>query len=514
MSTQTVNTNRGIRLRDIIPEAKLINSNDVFFRSCCGLWKDCEQDDLFVAIVDAEQDGHEFTSEAIDRGAAAIVTERLLTTDKPQCIVNDSREAYGRICQALAGQPSQHLTTVGVTGSDGKTVTSHLIRSVFRQAGLKPGLVTSIEVNCGENRQAIPDQELNPPRLAEQLSQMVLANCTNAVMEVPSVALAKRCLAGVSLDVAVVTNIRQKNLNFHGSTENYRRAKMRLLSQLKQTGLAVLNSDDPTTHFLLEKINRPVLTIGMKQEAEVTARLIERSPSEQTFMICAGSESVPVRTSIIGDQHIYNCLAAAAVGLSTGLDLTTIAKGLESTDTIPGRLERIECGQSFGVWVDSARSPSQLATAIRTLKQVTQGNVWCICSTDEGQSKVQRRRIGEVVERAADRAIITRASVTPEIDFEPTHQVLDGFEEPQNARLIANRFKAIEWALQKAKPGDSVLVTGCGERPFALIGEHNWTITDRDVCQAWLFDHASVAPLAEKPDLGLNQIFNIDDYRN
>ena len=514
MSTQTVDANRGIRLRDILPEATLINSSEVFFRSCCGLWTDCEQDDLFVAIVDAEQDGHEFTHEAIGRGAAAIVTERLLTTDKPQCIVNDSREAYGRICQALAGQPSQRLTTVGVTGSDGKTVTSHLIRSVFLQGGLKTGLVTSIEVNCGENRQAIPHQALCPPRLAEQLAQMVLANCTNAVIEVPSVALAKRCLSGVNLDVAVVTNIRQNHLNFHGSTENYRRAKMRLLSQLKQTGLAILNSDDPTTHFLLDKIDRPVLTIGIKQEAEVTARLIERSFSEQTFMVTAGSESVPVRTSIIGDQHIYNCLAATAVGLSTGLDLTTIAKGLEATGNIPGRLERLECGQSFGVWIDSARSPGQLATAIRTLKQVTKGVVWCICSTDEDQSEMQRRRIGEVVERAADQAIITRTSVNQTIDFEPAHQVLDGFQEPGNAQLIPNRFKAIEWVLQNAKPGDAVLVSGCGERPFALIGEHNWTITDRDVCEAWLYDHASIAPLSGKPKLDANKIFNIDDYRN
>lgn len=514
MSTQTVNTGLGIRLRDIFPEAQLINAEEVYVRSCCGHWNDCQADDLFVAIVDADQDGHDFTNEAIDLGASAVVTERLLGTNRPQCIVRDTREAYGRICQALAGQPSQHLSTVGVTGTDGKTVTSHLIRSVFRAGDLKTGLVSSIEVNCGQNRESVPSNDLNPPRLAEQLSQMVLAGCTNAIVEVPSVALAKRCLSGVEIDVAVVTNIRHNHLKFHGSPENYRRAKMRLLKQLKPSGLAILNADDPTTHFLLDKITQPVLTIGMKQQAEISARLIERSTSEQTFMVIAGSESVPVRTSIIGDQHIYNCLAATAVGLSSGLELSTIARGLETTGTIPGRLERVECGQPFGVWIDSARSPGQLANALRTIKQVSDGKIWCVCSTEDGQSEMQRRRMGEVVERAAHNVVITGTTAQQAIDYEPAHQVLDGFEKPEKAQLLPNRFKAIQWALQNAKPQDAVLIAGCGERPFALIGEEHWTITDRDVCQAWLYDNSEIGLDHTQPKFSSNKIFNIDDYRN
>jgi UDP-N-acetylmuramoyl-L-alanyl-D-glutamate--2,6-diaminopimelate ligase len=254
------------------------------------------------------------------------------------------------------------------------------------------------------------------------------------------------------------------------------------------------------------------LTIGIKQEADVTASLVERSPSEQTFMITAGSDSIPVRTSIIGDQHIYNCLTAMAVGLASGFDLSTIARGLESAGNIPGRLERIECGQPFGVWIDSARSTGQLANAIRSLRQVTQGKVWCVCSIEEGQTELHRRRMGEVVERAADQAIITHASVDQVVDYEPAHQVLDGFSDPSKAQLIPNRFKAIEWTLQNAKPGDAVLVAGCGERPFALVGEHKWTISDRDVCQAWLYDNATLSPGEMKP-FGDQQIFNIDDYR-
>ena len=514
MSTQLLNTNtnRGIRLRDILPDAKLVGADDVYFQSCCGLWKDCQTDDLFVAIMDSEQDGHDFTQEAIARGATAIVTERLLTTNRPQCLVDDSREAYGMICQALAGHPSRRLNSIGVTGTDGKTVTCHLISGILKAAGQTTGLISSIEVAQGKNKNSIPTLELNPPWLAEQLTSMALANCENAVIEVPSIALARRCLAGVELDIAILTNIRENHLDFHGSDANYQRAKLRLLEKLKPGGLAIINADDPKTHFLLSRIDRPVLTVGIKQEADITAKLIDCSAGDQTFMITAGSDSIPVRTTIIGDQHIYNCLAATAVGLAQGIEIETIAKGLESVGQIPGRLEKIECGQHFGVWIDSARSSGQLANAIRSIRQNTKGNIWCVCSIDENHSQRERQRLGEIAERAADHIIITNTAVGQMVDYEPAHQILDGFKDPAKAQLIPNRFKAIEWALTHAKPNDAVIIAGCGERPFALIGEENWTITDRDVCQAWLYDNAVFSepdnPLDDQPN-----IFDIDDYR-
>jgi UDP-N-acetylmuramoyl-L-alanyl-D-glutamate--2,6-diaminopimelate ligase len=512
VSTPTV-ARSGIRLCDILPDAQFIGAEDIVVRSCCGQWDDCQSDDIYVAIVGTEADGHEFSHEAVKRGASAVVTERLLTIDRPQCIVPDTRKAYGKICQALAGKPSSRMTTIGVSGSDGKTVTSHLIRSILKTARKSTGLVSTIEVDLGGNRHSIPPEKLNAPSLADQLSQMVIGDCSHAVVEVSSVSLAQRALAGVEFDVAVMTNIREDHLDFHGSRENYRRAQTRLMQCLKPQGMVVLNADDPTTHHLLDDVGSPVLTIGMKQEAQITAKVIERCTSEQTFVITAGCESIPVRTTTIGDQHIYNCLAATAVGLSLGIELATIALGLERANHIPGRLERVECGQPFSVMIDSARSPNQLATAIRTLQTVTSGDVWCVFSTHDGQHSSERRRIGEVVERSADRAILTRTTVDQIVDYEPAHQVLDGVSQPGDVRLIPNRFRAIEWTLQQAQPGDAVLIAGCGEKPFALVGEENWTITDRDVCQAWLYDNAEISEMDRQPISGGPEIFNIDDYR-
>jgi UDP-N-acetylmuramoyl-L-alanyl-D-glutamate--2,6-diaminopimelate ligase len=509
VSTQELASVRGsIRLEEILPDSKIIGKRDIRVRSCSSRWDECQPEDLYVAIVDSETDGHEFAREAVQRGAMAVVTERLLAIDRPQCIVEDTRLAFGTICHALAGDPSNRMATVGVSGSDGKTVTSHLIGSIFEASGGEVGVLTSIENRLGPGLRMAPNKQLNSALLADQLSAMVLSGCTQAVIEMPGIALAQHALSGISLDAAVLTNIRMDDIRFHGSKENYRRANTRLLDYLKPTGFAVLNADDPTTHFLLDQIDSPVLTIGMKHEAEVTARVVERLPHEQTFLISAGGESAVVRTSIIGDQHIYNCLSAAAVGLTSGIQLAVIAKGLEAAGNIPGRLERIECGQPFGVWVDSARSPRQLATAIQSVKRVTGGKIWCVCSISEHQSRADRRKIGEIIEKVSDTPVITNAEVNKNTDYEPTHQVLDGFVNPAKAQLIPNRFNAIEWTLSQAQPNDAVLITGCGDRPVARVGDHQWEISDRDICQAWLYDRGSWGQPSAHP-----RIFNIDDYR-
>ena len=509
MSTKELASSDGaIRLKEILPHSQFIGKADFQIRSCCSQWQECQNEDVYVAIVESDSDGHDFVREAVDRGAVAIVTERLLAVDRPQCIVPDSRLAFATICHALAGNPSQRVSTVGVAGSDGKTVTSHLIRGVFAAAGGEVGLISSIESRLGARRVLPPNEDLNSAVLADQLASMVLSGCSHAVVEMPCEALARHSLAGVELDAAVVTNIRHDNMGFHGSKENYQRAATRLIEYLKPTGFAVLNADDPTTHYLLDQIETPVLTIAMKQQAEITAKLIERCNSEQTFLLSAGGESVAVRTSIIGDQHIYNCMAAAAVGLTSGIELAVIAKGLESVSSIAGRLERVECGQPFNVWIDSSRSPRQLATALQSVKRVTQGKLWCVCSTEDQQTSLHRKQMGEIVEKSAHHHVITQSVMQKQTDFEPTHQVLDGFERPATAHVIPDRFKAIEWALSQAQPNDAVVITGSGERPIARVGEQQWEVCDRDVCQAWLYDRSSWGDQDSKP-----KIFNIDDYR-
>lgn len=507
---------RGLRMAQVLPDAKAIGTSDIAFRSCSSRWDECEQGDVFVALVEAERDGHDHVHQAIECGAQAIVTERLLAIDHPQFIVEDTRLAFGKLCHALAGNPCRRLETIGVTGSDGKTTTAHLVESILRTNGRQTGLITSIqpvEAHLGDDATEDRRQEYsNPAAIANVLASMAMNSCSHAVLETNSWQLASRICSGMELDVAIVTNLRRDAAAIHGSVENYLKAELRIFEYLKPTGFGVINADDPLSQRFLDSLNVPVLTFGIHQAAEIQAKIISEDRSGQTFLLTAGDQSVPVQTSICGKQHVYNCLAAAAALLPQGLRLTDIAEGISQCHPA-GRMERVDCGQNFGVWIDAASSPNQIATAIHALKNVVPGKIWCVASIHDAQASRQRRRLGQILERCHVQSILTQRHPVSQIDYEPYHQVLDGMESPSSPQVIPDRFRAIEWALTQAQPDDAVLITGCGERPIAIIGDRDWTVTDKDVCQAWLYDRSSFSvagPNSSPPD---SQIFEIDDYR-
>ena len=306
--------------------------------------------DVFVAITDAENDGHDRAAVAAERGAAAVVCERQLPVfNVPQFVVADSRAAYGQLCQALVGNPSRQMKVIGVTGTSGKTTVARLLTSIFREAGASTGTIDSFGYWDGwEDRPAL-EAPLSPPLLARSLARNGRGGHVARRDEVSSRDLSQAVLAGVTLDAVCVTQVGRDHLDWHGSLENYRQAKRRILEHLHADGVAILNADDPVCVEMLCDLDRPALTFGLKKPAEITAQIIEQHVNEQTFVLTAGDESVGVRTEIVGDHHVYNCLAAAAMGLAYGIELTTMARGLEAVDRLPGRMERIMCGQEFAV---------------------------------------------------------------------------------------------------------------------------------------------------------------------
>lgn len=514
MSTQPSPMAHGIELSEVLPDAQPIGANRLVFRSACGKWDECEPGDLYVAISDVDCDGHDFSQLAVQRGAIGVVTERLLAIQTPQFIVDDTREAFGEICNALSGQPSQRMTTIGITGTAGKTVTAHLLESILKQSGRTVGLSSSIETRFGDTRETAT-VETTAPALAGQLSKMVIGGCQNAVLELSGTQLARRQYSGIQLDASVITNMQPPCMELHGNFDNYQNALMRSFEGVKPTGVAIVNADDRRSMKMLNSIQLPTLTFGIHQPAEISAKMIDRNRCFQTFLLSAGNELSVVRTSIIGKQHIYNCLAAATTALTLGVSLEHIVAGLESV-SIPGRLERVDYGQDFGVWIDSAKTPTQLSGAIAAVSQVCDGKIWCIASTDPAQSKSDRRNMGAILERKSDMPVLTQSHSTKTPDFEPCHQVLDGFDDPSRAHVSPDRAKAIQWALSKAKPQDIVLIAGAGEKAVSSVShpslsiELQNTLTDRDICSACLAEN-SVECLPGS--FASDDIYRIDDYR-
>ncbi len=476
----------GISLRSVLPQAKFHGATDARVRCCHSDYRNVRPGDVFVALVGADEDGHDHVDQAVERGAAAVIAERLIPATIPCCVVADTRQAYGVICQHLAGLPHQSLELIGISGTFGKTVTTMLMASVLRAADRQTGVTCSMGCSDSETTAESARQTPAPPELAHWLSRMVVNGCSNGVIEVSSEALASRHLAGVEFDAAVLTNLRRDHLDLHGSVKNYRRAKQRLFEHLKPGGVAVINADDSASQFLIDQIDAPLITIGMRQPAQLQAQLLERCVSEQTFLLMAGQESVPVRTHSVGDQYIYSCLSVAAVGLVMGLDLTDIVRGLEAVQQIPGRLERMEHGQEFAVFVDQAQSPAALSASLHALKQVTSGKLICVYGAATWQSGDERAAMGRIAERHTDVGVITSNNPGHEPPLQIAHDILDGFEHPGRAHIIPDRAKAIQWALEQATAGDTVLITGKGDLAYQIIGERPMPFDDREIAKRWL----------------------------
>ncbi len=401
--------------------------------------------------------------------------------------------AYAKVCQKLAGNPSRQLKVIGITGTNGKTTTSCLLANILTTAGHKIGLTGILGYLDGADIEDSTSTTPPPDKLADLLARMVRNGCSHAVMEVSSHALDQSRVAGIQFDAVCVTNVSRDHLDYHGTISDYRLTKSRLFDYLAPEGFAVINADDPASGGYLRQLDGPVLTVGIRCQAEITATIIERHLSEQTFLLTAGSETVPVRTRMIGTHHVYNCLEAAAVALAYGLELTTIVHGLESAEHVPGRLERIECGQPFGVFVDYAHTPDALRGTLRTLREVTTGKLICVFGAGGDRDRQKRPTMGRCVEQNADVAVLTSDNPRTEDPREIIDEILKGFRHPDDVEVIEDRPEAIRWVLSIARPGDCVLIAGKGHEKHQIIGNKRIPMDDCLLAKEWLYE----MPLAE-----------------
>jgi UDP-N-acetylmuramoyl-L-alanyl-D-glutamate--2,6-diaminopimelate ligase len=458
-------------LSQTIPDGRWFLGDEPRVRSCCCVADQCQPGDLFVVLDERNLASSRHVELAMERGAIGILAERPFPNPIPQYLVDDSRAAFGLLCHALAGAPSQSLRTVGITGTYGKRATEHLLSSILSAAAQPHASVDAEQIGRGGAMQ-----------VARWLAESRASGCQYALLEASSQSLARRQLSGVALDAAVITNIRREHAEWHGSLKNYQAAKLRLLDQLKPGGLTVLNVDDAVSRALTSQLDGPVITVGMNEPAELTATLLERQASEQMFLCDAGDESIVVRTRVIGDGHIYNCLSAAAVALSWGLDSATIVRGIESVTTVPNRLQRVECGQSFGVFVDAAHTPRSLGNVLQTLRSVCSGSLHCLLGADHRLPEITRAELGRYLERFTDAAILTGTRFDRKMSLRSAHEILDGFDRPAQAHVMPDRAKAICWTLSQAKPGDVVLLAGGAES----CGPDDVLLCDEDVTRYWL----------------------------
>jgi len=479
-----------VRLAELFPSATRTGTEEVVVTSCTTDWREVEPGDVFVALPDSTglgEDGHTHAQRAVSHGAIAVVCEQPVPVfDVPTYLVPDSRVALGEICQALVGRPTQTLRVIGVTGTHGKSTTIALLESIFATAGKHCGKLSSLGCYDGMTHSAGISDAPSAPALASRLARMEAAGCTHAFVEVSSQALSQFRLAGMELDAVCVTNVTDAHLDQYNTVQCYRETKRRILDYLSPTGVTVLNADDPVSLKWLDRVTGPVLTYGMSQPsettaAEITATAIDYQANEQTFVLTAGSDSVAVRTTIVGEQHVANCLAAATLSLSYGIELQTIAAGLEAVEKLPARMERVDCGQGFPMFVDAANSPAALRASLRTARRLADRRVICVWSESAGQTGSEHLVISEVLNRLADLAIVTRPL------FGQANDSNDFSANQVHVEVVADRNEAIACAIAIAEPGDVVVIAGSQVGPEYGFGAAKESMSDSEIARQLLY---------------------------
>lgn len=445
----------GVALDELFDPASRTGAHGVEVRGCTAHWRQVKRGDAFVAVLEDDQDGHDFADEAVRRGAIAVIAERPIPIfDVPVYYVDDTRIAHGELCHALVDNPSRRLRVIGVVGTQGKSITIALLESIFAAAGHEVGVLSTLKSYDGMTRSEGLAGPLSPAALARRLARMEAAGCSHALVEICSKSLSQYKLAGLELDAVCTTTIDAAHLDLHQSAHNYRQANRRVLDYLSPTGLAVINADDPVSCRWLSDLEGPSLAYGRGEQAQITADVIEQNACETLFILAAGNDSAAIRTSIVGDAHISNCLAAATVALAYGIDLPTIAAGIEAIQKLPARMERIDCGQDYALYVDAADTVLGLKATLRTARQLSRGRVICVLGDSLPTSPAESSVIRNLVAKLADLTIVTDALTAVDAAWLP---------EPSNQstlQVASDRGEALAWAVSMAGQGDVVVITG------------------------------------------------------
>jgi UDP-N-acetylmuramoyl-L-alanyl-D-glutamate--2,6-diaminopimelate ligase len=455
-----------------------------------------EPGDCFVAVPGLRHDARRFVPEAVGRGAALVVTEGGPVPDVavPQVVVRSARRALALAADAYYGHPSRHMTVVGITGTNGKTTTSYLVDALLQSRGLRTGVIGTIQYRLGE--EARPAHQTTPDALELQsmLSGMYARGVRGVAMEVSSHALAQARVDGLTFDVAAFTNLTQDHLDFHGTLDEYRRAKRRLFELLarspKPRRAAVVNADDPSGPEMTRGLDVPVIPFGLGPGAAV--RAIEWSSALDGIRLVATTPRgrVELASPLIGEHNVMNLLAAVAVGVALDVAPDVIGRTLAAVGAVPGRFEQIRAGQPFLVVVDYAHTPDALERVLGTARKLTPGRVGVIFGCGGDRDRGKRPIMGEIAARLADRVWVTSDNPRTEPPEAIIDEIMTGVRRvpggEARAARHADRRRAIEAALGWARAGDTVVIAGKGHETYQIVGADVVPFDDRAVARAIL----------------------------
>ena len=461
---------------------------------------------LFVAVRGFHSDGHHFIPDALRRGASAVVVEESRSGSArgaPVITVPDTRAALAYLSDAFFGHPSRRLKLVGITGTNGKTTTSYLARSIIEASGFMAGLMGTIDYRIGN--QVYPALNTTPEAhdLQRLLAEMVDRGAGYCVMEVSSHALALGRTTGCVFEAGAFTNLTQDHLDFHESMESYFEAKRSLFTGLGPEQHAVINIDDPYATRMISSTGARVITTGCSDKADVhPSGTIRHDLEGLSFPVVTPAGAIDIDSSLVGAHNISNILTAIGIGTALGIPRNAIAKGIRNVRAIPGRMEKVVEGQDAGIIVDYAHTEDALVHLLEAVREVTTGRVITVFGCGGDRDRTKRPRMGAAAVQGSAMVIVTSDNPRTEDPFSIISEIEQGMKE-SGIRMeegetsvatslpalktpylvIPDRRRAINKAVAMAMPGDVVVIAGKGHEDYQILGEKKIHFDDREVAR-------------------------------
>ncbi len=438
---------------------------------------------LYVAIKGHKTDGHNFIKQSLECGAQAIVSEERFFLDAkiPQIIVRDTRKALSSLSCCFYNNPSQKINVVGVTGTNGKTTTTYLTKSIIEKAGYKAGLIGTINYQIGEK--IIPAQETTPEsvELQKLIAEMVAAKIKFAVMEVSSHSAVQHRIEDINFKTAVYTNLTTEHMDYHKTISNYLNAKLKLFKNLPRDSFAVLNADDEFSNYFADRTSAKVLWYGIKNKADVNAEIYRETINSILIKLNFSGKEIDMKIPFVGLHNAYNVLASAASAISLGFELDVIRSGIEAASAVPGRLENVPCSRGYKIVVDYAHTPHALETVLQALKNLVKGRIILVFGCGGDRDKEKRPKMGRIADEKSDIFWLTNDNPRSEEPLDIIDDIKAGIKPGRSFHIQTNRHKAIADALSEAKDGDLVLIAGKGHEKYQIIKDTITPFDDREV---------------------------------
>lgn len=447
-----------------------------------------QQGSLFICIKGYTVDGHDYAESAVENGAVAVLAERALPLSVPVIIVNDTMRAMAVLADAFYQHPTKKLHLIGITGTNGKTTTSHLIEKIFSDANRCTGLIGTMYTKIGD--QKFETKNTTPESLVLQkgFQQMVENGVDTAIMEVSSHALHMGRVHGCDYDIAVFTNLTQDHLDYHKTMEDYKQAKSLLFSQLGNTfdankpKFAILNADDPASDLYRKSTAAFVYTYGIDNNADFHAQNIHMTSAGTSFEIVIKEKRYSINIQLIGKFSVYNVLAGIATAFVSGIPMEKILESIESVKGVDGRFELVNAGQQYTVIVDYAHTPDSLENVLKTIQSFADKKIFVIVGCGGDRDKTKRPLMADIACRYATNPIFTSDNPRSEDPI----SILRDMEEGVRGKsyiTIPDRKEAIVTAINQASAGDVILIAGKGHETYQIIGSNVYDFDDRLVAR-------------------------------